>query len=210
MVSTGDDDVSENGDLDEEPTKETVFVHSMGAWSKPLHFTPSPTPPVPATPKLGVSDAVKCQIASFLPSLNDSIIGHKHKKEQLSYPPMDKMPHPALKDDATIAAPSQTQIMEEIPSQVNIFEAAHASENEQPVGPLSPLTPNHHHFHMEPETPLAYGKETGLDVVGETSSYNLTRGGRPIKPTQKVQKMEWTNVRGRGKKSRRSRGNHFH
>ncbi|KAG2252181.1 hypothetical protein Bca52824_082317 [Brassica carinata] len=84
MVSTGDDDVSENGDLDEEPTKETVFVHSMGAWSKPLHFTPSPTPPVPATPKLGVSDAVKCQIASFLPSLNDSIIGHKHKKEQLS------------------------------------------------------------------------------------------------------------------------------
>ncbi|KAL0662899.1 hypothetical protein Bca4012_099736 [Brassica carinata] len=111
---------------------------------------------------------------------------------------------------ATIAAPSQTQIMEEIPSQVNIFEAAHASENEQPVGPLSPLTPNHHHFHMEPETPLAYGKETGLDVVGETSSYNLTRGGRPIKPTQKVQKMEWTNVRGRGKKSRRSRGNHFH
>ena len=29
---------------------------------------------------------------------------------------------------ATIAAPSQTQIMEEIPSQVNIFEASHASE----------------------------------------------------------------------------------
>ncbi|KAF3521304.1 hypothetical protein F2Q69_00049295 [Brassica cretica] len=111
---------------------------------------------------------------------------------------------------ATIAAPSQTQIMEEIPSQVNIFEACHASENEQLVGPLSPLTPNHHHFHMEPGTPLAYGKETGLDVVGETSSYNLTRGGRPIKPTQKVQEMEWTNVRGRGKKGRRGRGNHFH
>ncbi|KAG2293664.1 hypothetical protein Bca52824_040333 [Brassica carinata] len=59
MVPTGDDDVSENGDLDEEPAKETVFVHSMGAWSKPLHFTPPPTPLVPATPKLGVSDATK-------------------------------------------------------------------------------------------------------------------------------------------------------
>ncbi|KAG5374583.1 hypothetical protein IGI04_039179 [Brassica rapa subsp. trilocularis] len=83
-------------------------------------------------------------------------------------------------------------------------------KNEQQVGPLSPLTPNHHHFHMEPETPLAYGKKTGLEVVGETSSYNLTRGGRPIKPTQKVQEMEWTNVRGRGKKGRRGRRNYFH
>ena len=63
---------------------------------------------------------------------------------------------------------------------------------------------------MEPESLLAYGKETGVDVVGETSSYNLTRGGRPIKPTQKFQDMEWTNVSGRDKKGRRSRRNHFH
>ncbi|KAG2331009.1 hypothetical protein Bca52824_002189 [Brassica carinata] len=74
MVPTGDDAVSENGDLDKEPVKETVFVRSIGAWSKPLHFTPPPTPPVPATPKFGVSDVVKGQIASFWPSLNDSII----------------------------------------------------------------------------------------------------------------------------------------
>ena len=100
--------------------------------------------------------------------------------------------------------------MEEISSQVNILEVSHASENEQPIGRHSPITQNHHHFHMEPESPLAYGKETGVDVVGETSSYNLTRGGRPIKPTQKFQDMEWTNVSGRGKKGRRGRGNHFH
>ena len=111
---------------------------------------------------------------------------------------------------ATTAAPSQLQIMKEIPSQVNILEVSHASENEQPIGRHSPITQNHHHFHMEPESPLAYGKETGVDVVGETSSYNLTRGGRPIKPTQKFQDMEWTNVSGRSKKGRRGRGNHFH
>ncbi|KAF2547773.1 hypothetical protein F2Q70_00021221 [Brassica cretica] len=111
---------------------------------------------------------------------------------------------------ATIVAPSQSQIMEEISSQVNILEVSHASENEQPIGRHSPITQNHHHFHMEPESPLAYGKETGVDVVGETSSYNLTRGGRPIKPTQKFQDMEWTNVSGRGKKGRRGRGNHLH
>lgn len=75
---------------------------------------------------------------------------------------------------ATIAAPSESQIMEEIPSQVNILEASQTSENEQTVGPHSPLTHNHHHSHMELETPLAYGKETGLDEIGETSGYNLT------------------------------------
>ncbi|KAL0788977.1 LOW QUALITY PROTEIN: hypothetical protein Bca101_005223 [Brassica carinata] len=124
MVPTGDDDVSENGDLDEEPAKETVFVHSMGAWSKPLHFTPPPTPLVPATPKLGVSDAVKGQIASFWPSLNDSIIGHKHKKEQLSYPPMDKMPPPALKDDGSLRFPWSARMNQ---SSRNLFRAAEPS-----------------------------------------------------------------------------------
>ncbi|CAF2050584.1 unnamed protein product [Brassica napus] len=42
------------------------------------------------------------------------------------------------------------------------------------------------------------------------SASKPSKGGRSIKPTQKVQEMEWTNVRGRGKKGRRSRGNHFH
>ncbi|KAL0644098.1 hypothetical protein Bca4012_042388 [Brassica carinata] len=38
LVPTGLDEVSQKGDLDEETAKETVFVRSMGAWSKPLLF----------------------------------------------------------------------------------------------------------------------------------------------------------------------------
>ena len=90
LVPTGLDEVSQKGDLDEETAKETVFVRSMGAWSKPLLFTPPPTPPEPATPKLGVSEVVKIQIASFWPSISEAINGHKHKKEQLTYPATEK------------------------------------------------------------------------------------------------------------------------
>ncbi|CAN6816478.1 unnamed protein product [Brassica oleracea var. botrytis] len=42
------DEESPDDDSDKGPT----FVRSSGAWSKPLHFTPSPTPPEPATPSL--------------------------------------------------------------------------------------------------------------------------------------------------------------
>lgn len=52
----------------------TNFVRSLGAWSKPLHFTPPPTPPEPATPRLGVSEAVMCQIDSFWPTIGEAII----------------------------------------------------------------------------------------------------------------------------------------
>ncbi|KFK38194.1 hypothetical protein AALP_AA3G081500 [Arabis alpina] len=49
---------------------------------------------------------------------------------------------------------------------------------------------------------------------GDYSGYEMgvasqkTKGGRSIKPTQKVQEMQWTKVRGRGKRGRGSRGNH--
>ncbi|CAN7109844.1 unnamed protein product, partial [Brassica rapa subsp. narinosa] len=32
--------------------------------------------------------------------------------------------------------------------------------------------------------------------------------GRQIKPTQKIQDMGWTNIRGKGKRGCRGRGNH--
>ncbi|KAL0865048.1 hypothetical protein Bca101_044166 [Brassica carinata] len=108
------------------------------------------------------------------------------------------------------SAPTQSLIMEDIPSQSIILEDSRASETEQQIVPRSPLTLDHHRLSMEPETPLAYGKGTGFDVVGDSSSYTVTRGGRKIKPTQKVQEMGWTNVSGRGKRSRRGRGNHNH
>ncbi|KAL0734899.1 hypothetical protein Bca4012_011109 [Brassica carinata] len=180
------DENSEKDDIVAESEKRTAFVRSLGAWSKPLRVRP------PSTQRLGVSEAVKSQNASFWPSISEANVnGHKHKKGQLSYP-------------------VQSQIMEEIPSQIIILEGSGASENEQPIGSFTPLTHNHQQSHMEPEIPLSCGKETGFDVVGETSSYNLTRGGRPIKPTQKIQEMEWTKVSGRGKHGRRGRGNHNH
>ncbi|KAL0741012.1 hypothetical protein Bca4012_082525 [Brassica carinata] len=100
--------------------------------------------------------------------------------------------------------------MEGIPSHSIILEDPCASETEKLIDLRSPLTLDHQPPYMELETPLAYGKGTGFDVVGDSTSYTVTRGGREIKPTQKVQEMGWTNVSGRGKRGRRGRGNHNH
>ncbi|CAF2167609.1 unnamed protein product [Brassica napus] len=96
------------------------------------------------------------------------------------------------------AAPTQSlNIMEDIPSHSIFLEDHRASETEQQIDLRSPLTLDHQPFSMEPETPLAYGKGIGFDVVGDSSSYTVTRGGRAIKLTQKVQEMGWMNISGR-------------
>ncbi|KAL0739438.1 LOW QUALITY PROTEIN: hypothetical protein Bca4012_015648 [Brassica carinata] len=65
-VDVAQQPASSNFDDDElDEDEENTFVPSLAAWSKPLHFTPPPTPTEPATPRLGVSEAVKCQIDSF-------------------------------------------------------------------------------------------------------------------------------------------------
>ncbi|KAL0714784.1 hypothetical protein Bca4012_021763 [Brassica carinata] len=106
-------------------------------------------------------------------------------------------------------APTQSLIMEGIPSHSIILEDPRASETEKLID-RSPLTLDHQQSYMELETSLAYGKDTGFDVVGDSSSYTVTKGGREIKPTQKVQEMGWTNISERGKRGRRGRGNHNH
>ncbi|KAF3612194.1 hypothetical protein DY000_02045113 [Brassica cretica] len=101
----------------------------MGAWSKPLRFTPPPTPPEPATPKLGFTEVVKSQIACFWPTINESIVkGHKHKKEKLAYPvqttsqlPMEKLPPPVLKEDGSPRFPWAARMNQ---SSRNLFRAA--------------------------------------------------------------------------------------
>ena len=91
------------------------------------------------------------------------------------------------------------------------METPQAPENEQSIGHYSPIANNLQQFHMERDfSPLTHGRDDGLGEVGETSGYNITRGGRLIKPTQKIQDMEWTNVRGKGKRGCRGRGNHVH
>ncbi|XP_022553097.1 uncharacterized protein LOC111203531 [Brassica napus] len=106
-------------------------------------------------------------------------------------------------------APSHSHVKEEIPSKSTILESSQVSDHEQLSGPYSPHTLNRQQFRMEPEIPLSYEKGTGFEEVGDASSYSLTRGGRSIKPTQKIQEMEWTKGRGRGKKGHRGRGTSF-
>ncbi|CAN6841999.1 unnamed protein product [Brassica oleracea] len=104
---------------------------------------------------------------------------------------------------AANAVPHQSQIMEDVPSQIITLESSGTSKSEQHIGVYTPLAHNHQQFHIEPEIPVSFERGDN-DEVGETSSY-LTRGGRSIKPTQKIQDMGWTKVGGRGK-GRRGRG----
>lgn len=98
--------------------------------------------------------------------------------------------------------------MEETPSSVHITKASNSLEKEQrfreSFNEDSPHSQNIYQIHTENQ--LVFGNDKGHLLVGETSGYNTTRGGRPIKPTQKNQEMEWTTVRGRGKRGRRGRG----
>ncbi|CAF1815800.1 unnamed protein product [Brassica oleracea var. botrytis] len=129
LVTSGLTEASEKGDQEDEPDIETILVPTMGAWSKPLRFTPPPTPPEPATPKLGFTEVVKSHIACFWPTINESIVkGHKHTKEKLAYPvqttsqlPMEKLPPPVLKEDGSLWFPWAAQMNQ---SSRNLFRAA--------------------------------------------------------------------------------------
>uniref|UniRef100_M4CRI1 CCHC-type domain-containing protein n=1 Tax=Brassica campestris TaxID=3711 RepID=M4CRI1_BRACM len=111
---------------------------------------------------------------------------------------------------AASVALSYSPIMEVIPSQSIISEDPESFVNDQQIVHTAQPTHIPEQFYRESETPITYGKGSGFEVVGASSSYNTTRGGRAIKPTQKLQEMEWTNVGGRGKKGRRGRGYNNH
>ncbi|CAH8280459.1 unnamed protein product [Arabidopsis lyrata] len=51
--------------------------------------------------------------------------------------------------------------------------------------------------------------DSGVTTGFEMDDFSLkTRGGRSIKPTKKIQEMQWTMVGGRGKRGRGGRGGH--
>ncbi|CAN7111874.1 unnamed protein product [Brassica rapa subsp. narinosa] len=102
------------------------------------------------------------------------------------------------------SAPTKATTMEEIPSPVIVLEANLVSTDKSLVPPSS-------HEHGSPFTRIACNKqddERGY-MSDATANLNMSRGGRPIKPLQKFQDMEWKTVRGRGKKGRRGRGNYL-
>ncbi|KAL0674623.1 hypothetical protein Bca4012_002604 [Brassica carinata] len=218
----GDNETDEEAS-DDDSDKGPTFIRSLGAWSKPLLFTPPPTPPEPATPSTLVENLEPCSgslsTQQALETPEKSLITtpsevsvvtpftDSHEVHSTSCSEID-VTIPMLA--AANVAPSNSPIMEAIPSQSIIVEDPSSSANEQQIDPTTPPTHNQQQFYRESEIPVTYGKGPGFDVVGEPSGYNLTRGGREIKPTQKFQGMEWTNVSGRGKRGRRGRGNHNH
>ncbi|XP_018448228.1 uncharacterized protein LOC108819674 [Raphanus sativus] len=104
----------------------------------------------------------------------------------------------------TVPDPAQTIIMEEIPSPIIVSETRLELGN----NPLAFIrTPTH-------GSPFHYQTELNVQDDGDgfmsdaTANLNMSRGGRPIKPLQKYQDMEWNTIRGKGKRGRRGRGYH--
>ncbi|KAH0921484.1 LOW QUALITY PROTEIN: hypothetical protein HID58_021502 [Brassica napus] len=109
----------------------TKFHLPSGSFTQklnPLRFTPPHTPSEPATPRLGISEAVKIQIASFWPSLGETIkIGQKQQKGKLfsvqAAPqlPVEKILPPTLKDDGSLRFPWAVRMNQ---SSRNFYRAA--------------------------------------------------------------------------------------
>ncbi|KAF3609124.1 hypothetical protein DY000_02045842 [Brassica cretica] len=116
-IVAGDNEISEEA-ADEHETDEEVgdddsdkgptFFRSLGAWSKPLHFTPPPTPPEPATPRFEATEMLQSQMDSFWPSIGEVIVngpkkkGHLFPKNSVTQMPVDKIPPQALKEDGSL------------------------------------------------------------------------------------------------------------
>ncbi|XP_033134634.1 uncharacterized protein LOC117127885 [Brassica rapa] len=102
----------------------------------------------------------------------------------------------------TQSAPTETIIMEAIPSPVIVFETNLVPKDNS-------LASSHSPEHGSPfSNQIDYNEQDDGDGFMSDATANLTmsRGGRLIKPLQKFQDMEWKTVRGRGKQGRRGRG----
>ena len=102
-----------------------------------------------------------------------------------------------------ISAPAEPTIMEEIPSPIMV------SKTNLEVGDNSlAFTPTHDSLsHNHTEQPNVQDDEDGV-MSDAMANLNTSRGGRPIKPFQKYQDMDWNTIREKGKRGRRGRGYH--
>ncbi|CAN6936160.1 unnamed protein product [Brassica oleracea] len=99
------------------------------------------------------------------------------------------------------SAPTKATTMEEISFPIIVLEANLASTDKSLVPPYS-------HEHGSPYVTQIVCNEQDDErgyMSDATTNLNMSRGGRPIKPLQKFQDMEWKTVRGRGKRGRRGR-----
>ncbi|CAN8323883.1 unnamed protein product [Cochlearia groenlandica] len=115
----------------------------------------------------------------------------------------------------SITAQNSLSTMEPTPS--TILENSQEFPRTGPLLDAALVTNTSYHTPSQSKNPF---DEQVVEVEGEGGSEyqcyetletlsNTTRGGRIIKPTQKLQEMEWTCVGGRGKRGRRGRGSHI-
>lgn len=125
-----------------------------------------------------------------------------HSKQSIATGSNSQTTSPPLA--GTISAPTQTNIMEEIPSHVIVFETNSVSAD-------NPLASTHSPAHGSPlfNQTDHYEQDDRDGIMSDaTANLNMSRGGRPIKPLQKFQDMEWNTVRGKSNRGRRGSGNH--
>ncbi|CAN7139757.1 unnamed protein product [Brassica rapa subsp. narinosa] len=105
----------------------------------------------------------------------------------------------------TAPAPAEPTIMEEIPSHIIVSETSLESGGNSLA---FMYTPTHGSpFYNAIEQFNVHDVGDGL-MSDATANLNMSRGGRPIKPSQKYQDMDWIKIQGKGKRGRRGRGYH--
>ncbi|XP_013584692.1 PREDICTED: uncharacterized protein LOC106293561 [Brassica oleracea var. oleracea] len=104
-----------------------AFVPSIGAWAKPLAFTPPATPPAPATPSGLDPQYLNNLLDSFWPTLTEGLGPNQKEKNHPSavreFPrmPVQKIPVPELKGDGTLRFPWAARMD---PATRNLYRAA--------------------------------------------------------------------------------------
>uniref|UniRef100_M4DIL2 Uncharacterized protein n=1 Tax=Brassica campestris TaxID=3711 RepID=M4DIL2_BRACM len=124
-----------------------------------------------------------------------------HSKETIAIGPNSQFTTSPLAG----TAPAEPTIMEEIPSHIIVSETSLESGGNSLA---FMYTPTHGSpFHNAIEQFNVHDVGDGL-MSDATANLNMSRGGRPIKPSQKYQDMDWIKIQGKGKRGRRGRGYH--
>ncbi|KAL0687148.1 hypothetical protein Bca4012_086825 [Brassica carinata] len=97
-----------------------------------------------------------------------------------------------------ISAPTHTNIMEEIPSHVIVFETNSVSADNPSASTHSPA-----HGSLLFNQTDHYEQDDGDGIMSDaTAKFNMSLGGRPIRPLQKFQDIEWNAIRRKGNRGR--------
>ncbi|KAL0740558.1 hypothetical protein Bca4012_082071 [Brassica carinata] len=104
----------------------------------------------------------------------------------------------------TLPTLAQNPIMEGIPSPIIVSETNLASGNNSLAFTQSPIHDSLSRDQTDQQTTEQDDRDGSLSDA--TANLSMSRGGRPIKPLQKYQDMEWITIRGKGKRGRRGRG----